>query len=136
MFAVGPRANRTSEIQCKGRRASLLRIWGVGVWWGQARPELDGHLTHQHTLKPNNFIASQLSLNERQPTKSMTISRAVLLICLMVCRNEKRARGRVFTEGLAEAVRFELTDPFESPVFKTGAIDHSATLPWGLIVSI
>jgi hypothetical protein len=31
---------------------------------------------------------------------------------------------------LAEAVRFELTDPFESPVFKTGAIDHSATLPW------
>ncbi|MEY3939407.1 MAG: hypothetical protein RL659_2248 [Pseudomonadota bacterium] len=32
---------------------------------------------------------------------------------------------------LAEAVRFELTDPFESPVFKTGAIDHSATLPWG-----
>jgi hypothetical protein len=30
---------------------------------------------------------------------------------------------------LAEAVRFELTDPCESPVFKTGAIDHSATLP-------
>jgi hypothetical protein len=30
---------------------------------------------------------------------------------------------------LAEAVRFELTDPFEPPVFKTGAIDHSATLP-------
>jgi hypothetical protein len=26
-------------------------------------------------------------------------------------------------------VRFELTDPFEPPVFKTGAIDHSATLP-------
>jgi hypothetical protein len=36
---------------------------------------------------------------------------------------------------LAEAVRFELTDPFESPVFKTGAIDHSATLPWGEIVT-
>jgi len=30
---------------------------------------------------------------------------------------------------LAEAVRFELTDPCGSPVFKTGAIDHSATLP-------
>ena len=30
---------------------------------------------------------------------------------------------------LAEEVRFELTDPCESPVFKTGAIDHSATLP-------
>jgi hypothetical protein len=30
---------------------------------------------------------------------------------------------------LAEAVRFELTDSFPSPVFKTGAIDHSATLP-------
>ena len=30
---------------------------------------------------------------------------------------------------LAEAVRFELTDGFPSPVFKTGAIDHSATLP-------
>jgi hypothetical protein len=36
---------------------------------------------------------------------------------------------------LAEAVRFELTDPFESPVFKTGAIDHSATLPAGEIVT-
>jgi hypothetical protein len=30
---------------------------------------------------------------------------------------------------LAEAVRFELTDGCPSPVFKTGAIDHSATLP-------
>ncbi len=30
---------------------------------------------------------------------------------------------------MAEAVRFELTDPFESTVFKTVAIDHSATLP-------
>ena len=36
---------------------------------------------------------------------------------------------------LAEAVRFELTDPFEPPVFKTGAIDHSATLPAGGIVT-
>jgi hypothetical protein len=30
---------------------------------------------------------------------------------------------------LAEAVRFELTNGFPLPVFKTGAIDHSATLP-------
>ncbi len=37
---------------------------------------------------------------------------------------------------LAEAVRFELTDPFEPPVFKTGAIDHSATLPAGGIVTL
>ena len=33
---------------------------------------------------------------------------------------------------MAEAVRFELTDGFPSPVFKTGAIDHSATLPRGV----
>ena len=32
-------------------------------------------------------------------------------------------------ELLAEAVRFELTKGFPLPVFKTGAIDHSATLP-------
>ncbi len=32
-------------------------------------------------------------------------------------------------ENLAEAVRFELTNGFPLPVFKTGAIDHSATLP-------
>ena len=32
-------------------------------------------------------------------------------------------------------MRFELTDPFEPPVFKTGAIDHSATLPAGGIVT-
>ena len=30
---------------------------------------------------------------------------------------------------LAERVRFELTKPFGSPVFKTGAINHSATSP-------
>lgn len=29
----------------------------------------------------------------------------------------------------AYAVRFELTNGFPLPVFKTGAIDHSATLP-------
>jgi hypothetical protein len=35
----------------------------------------------------------------------------------------------LFIGEMAEAVRFELTDSFPSPVFKTGAIDHSATLP-------
>ena len=30
---------------------------------------------------------------------------------------------------LAEAVRFELTVPFGTSVFKTGALNHSATLP-------
>ena len=47
----------------------------------------------------------------------------------MACRNEKRPERGVFAEVLAEAVRFELTDPCESTVFKTVAIDHSATLP-------
>lgn len=32
-------------------------------------------------------------------------------------------------EGLAEGVGFEPTDACTSPVFKTGALDHSATLP-------
>ena len=31
--------------------------------------------------------------------------------------------------GLAEAVRFELTDGFPSLVFKTSALNRSATLP-------
>ena len=31
---------------------------------------------------------------------------------------------------MAEAVRFELTNGCPLPVFKTGAIDHSATLPY------
>ena len=30
---------------------------------------------------------------------------------------------------LAEGVGFEPTDPLRSPVFKTGALDHYATLP-------
>ena len=34
------------------------------------------------------------------------------------------------TINVAEVVRFELTDPFESPVFKAGALDHSAKLPY------
>jgi hypothetical protein len=47
----------------------------------------------------------------------------------------KRPLRGAFCVVLAEAVRFELTDLFKSPVFKTGAIDHSATLPLGWIVT-
>ncbi len=32
--------------------------------------------------------------------------------------------------NLAEAVRFELTEPCGSPVFKTGGLNHSPTLPY------
>ncbi len=46
-----------------------------------------------------------------------------------VYRNEKRPVRGVFIGILAEAVRFELTNGCPLPVFKTGAIDHSATLP-------
>ena len=35
----------------------------------------------------------------------------------------------LFESYLAEAVRFELTIPCGMPVFETGALDHSATLP-------
>tara|TARA_Y100000592_G_scaffold9452_1_gene13265 strand:- start:1212 stop:1442 length:231 start_codon:yes stop_codon:yes gene_type:complete len=31
---------------------------------------------------------------------------------------------------MAEAVRFELTVPFSTPVFKTGTLNHSVTLPY------
>jgi hypothetical protein len=37
--------------------------------------------------------------------------------------------GNRSKQKLAEGVGFEPTDPFGSPVFKTGAIDHSATPP-------
>ena len=33
-------------------------------------------------------------------------------------------------EALAEEVRFELTEPFDPPVFKTGALSLYAILPW------
>ena len=52
-----------------------------------------------------------------------------LLVCFMVCIKQKRPERGVITDVLAEAVRFELTNGFPLPVFKTGAIDHSATLP-------
>lgn len=34
-----------------------------------------------------------------------------------------------YSRILAEGVGFEPTDACTSPVFKTGALDHSATLP-------
>ena len=53
-----------------------------------------------------------------------------------VCRAPKQKsalselhKGAFFNRFLAEAVRFELTNGCPLPVFKTGAIDHSATLP-------
>ena len=54
----------------------------------------------------------------------------------VVYRNEKSPVWGLFIDYLAEAVRFELTGPFEPPVFKTGAIDPSATLPAGRIVTL
>ena len=36
---------------------------------------------------------------------------------------------------MAEGVRFELTRPFGLPVFKTGAINRSATPPENLAIS-
>jgi hypothetical protein len=53
-----------------------------------------------------------------------------------VSPKQKSPERGLFIDDLAEAVRFELTDPFEPPVFKTGAIDHSATLPAGEIVTL
>lgn len=38
-------------------------------------------------------------------------------------------RNLNFTIKMAEAQRFELWDPCESAVFKTAALNHSATLP-------
>ena len=58
-----------------------------------------------------------------------------LLICLMVYREKKSPVRGLLIDCLAEAVRFELTGPFEQPDFKTGAIDHSATLPADGIVT-
>ncbi len=42
---------------------------------------------------------------------------------------QKRPEGLDLHAGLAEAVRFELTNGFPLLVFKTSAIDHSATPP-------
>ncbi len=48
---------------------------------------------------------------------------------LLMGLKQKRLERGVYIDLLAEAVRFELTNGFPLPVFKTGAIDHSATLP-------
>ncbi len=47
-------------------------------------------------------------------------------------RNTQTKKGTPFgipLNWLAEAQRFELWNPFGSPVFKTGAFNRSATLP-------
>ena len=46
-------------------------------------------------------------------------------------KNKKALKSLYLLDMLAEAVRFELTNGCPLPVFKTGAIDHSATLPMG-----
>ena len=47
----------------------------------------------------------------------------------MAYEKTKRPVGRMFAVCLAEAQGFEPWNPFRLPVFKTGAIDHSAKLP-------
>ena len=60
------------------------------------------------------------SNNESKPSED-------LLVCLMVCRKRKRLKRGVFTDGLAEAVRFELTEDFHPRQFSR--LVHSTTLP-------
>ena len=60
-----------------------------------------------------------------EPTHQPLLS----LVEAMVEKTKKRPERRLFACFPAEAVRFELTNPCGLPVFKTGAIDHSATLP-------
>ena len=42
---------------------------------------------------------------------------------------QERSRPNTDPSQMAEAVRFELTVALTTPVFKTGALNHSATLP-------
>ncbi len=39
-------------------------------------------------------------------------------------------------QEMAEGVRFELTDPFRSAVFKTAALNHSANLPMAAMIPL
>ena len=105
-------------------------------------PTIRGHSVrdyYHHDLAGGgltNDVASFRRLDRATLEKSENSSANVEKMAYkMAYRNAKRARRRVISRSLAEAVRFELTDPCESPVFKTGAIDHSATLPWGGIVT-
>ena len=58
-------------------------------------------------------------------------SHSTTFICvgLYVVKEKNRLGMRLFAGFLAEAVRFELTKGCPLPVFKTGAFNHSATLP-------
>lgn len=42
VVAFGPKGNRTSQIQCKERRESQLRKWGVGVRWVYLKTNIEG----------------------------------------------------------------------------------------------
>ncbi len=57
----------------------------------------------------------------------ITDSTMIDAILFLLCNKKKDAKRRLLL--LAEGERFELPDPRRSPVFKTGALDHSAILP-------
>ncbi len=56
-----------------------------------------------------------------------------VISCLILMLHQTHLLGEMENSGgkstLAEGVGFEPTDACTSPVFKTGAFDHSATLP-------
>jgi hypothetical protein len=58
------------------------------------------------------------------------ISRHTRRVCLRPNPGNERRTGKFHSVWLAEGVRFELTrERNPLPVFKTGALNHSATLP-------
>jgi len=58
-----------------------------------------------------------------------------MLICYLLMSHEGESFYRMAWK-VAEAVRFELTKGCPLPVFKTGAFNHSATLPCVLVISL
>ena len=91
-------------------------------------PTADAYNTTQSTVRCTfrwNFTNSSVRLTGEFHTPSDVAEISRLLL----------PRSSDETMFWAEAVRFELTELLHSPVFKTGALNHSATLPKKLIAT-
>ncbi len=86
--------------------------------------------------KPSVWAPAHLFLKLKKHDSAVLISHGSNADCFLASAQQKNGTNNVLVFVRAEAVRFELTVPCGTPVFKTGALNHYATPPFYLIFTI
>ena len=128
---------RNLQTQLRNRKGGLVAIaradglpMSIAGIVSSGKRFHNGYIVNPQCHAPNLPPGTLFSWTDgREPGRADKRQAPSFLLDRLLGKRKKRPESRSLSTQLAEAVRFELTKGFPLPVFKTGAIDHSATLP-------